>query len=387
MASGDENLGAMGKEKEDLTGIEELSEALSQEEQKEGSKEGEGDEHSTSSGSTASEGAFDEALIQETPIETIEDFESLETFSQSSQSHDASSSELSTEGEAPALDPFASESSETTFEPSEPISESPEAISEAISESMGSPLEEPVAGIESATPPSPPSPSGSTPPSTIESVRTFSENLKPGKPAVAAEFPFSLMIIGPLTAHEKAKLLDLISSEDFGIRELELEPQLAAGRVLLPRISEYAGIRIIQALRSTQAKIRFGPSDAIFSTEDTREESPTPSTTSPSSSTFYSSEVEHPAESLPLTSASSIPGVSNIALIDLITATALLNTRVVEAESSAEYLEITEALQREIKYKTFRKGGNAVTEFKIQIQYLSSPAQYRLVATGNAVRI
>src|SRR5437764_1503439 len=74
---------------------------------------------------------------------------------------------------------------------------------------------------------------------------------------VPTSFPFSLMIEGTLRPEEREKLIDLISREKFGIREVDLEPQLESGRILIPRISEYAGVLLVQALRNTQARLRL----------------------------------------------------------------------------------------------------------------------------------
>src|SRR5690606_25169725 len=103
----------------------------------------------------------------------------------------------------------------------------------------------------------------------LQLIRAYAQNIAVGKPAVAAAYPFTLMINGRLSDIEHAKLLDMISSHQMGFTDVDLEPQLEAGRVLLPRISEYAGILIIQALRDANVTFQFGSSDSIYATEDT----------------------------------------------------------------------------------------------------------------------
>jgi uncharacterized protein YbjQ (UPF0145 family) len=204
---------------------------------------------------------------------------------------------------------------------------------------------------------------------------------------VAAAYPFSLLITGALLPDEKSKLLDILARENMGVREIDLEPQLASGKILIPRISEYAGVIIVQALRGTRAKIRLGPSDQIFSTQNTRDED-TVATTQNIEDNFvaHSTDSTHPAEDMPVTSGENLPGDAVYTVIDTMTASASLKAKIVEAENSSEYQEIIEALQREIKYKAFRRGAQAVVQFKIQMNVLSSPTHYRILATGAAVK-
>ena len=104
----------------------------------------------------------------------------------------------------------------------------------------------------------------------IDSIKSYSENLVAADAQIAAAFPFTLKIDGKLTAEETEKLLTILARENMGFREVDLETQIAEGRILIPRISEYAGIVLIQALRGISAKMYFGPSDEIFSTPETR---------------------------------------------------------------------------------------------------------------------
>jgi uncharacterized protein YbjQ (UPF0145 family) len=224
----------------------------------------------------------------------------------------------------------------------------------------------------------------------LDSIKTFAEKMPVGRPVVAAAYPFSLMISGQLTAHEREKLVDLINRENMGFREIDLEPQFACGKILIPRISEYAGVLIVQALRGSSAEIKFGPSDEIFATDATRESADDLLSASDSTSAnaidIQVSEVQHPAENLPLTPTSELPGDSKFVLIDAITASATLRSGIVEAQSSAEYQEVLEALQREIKYKAYRKGATAVINFSVTLTPLSVPTHYRLTAMGSAVK-
>ncbi len=216
-----------------------------------------------------------------------------------------------------------------------------------------------------------------TPANTMQQIQDFAENIPIGKPILQAAFPFTLMIEGKLSPQEKEKLLDLLSRHEIGIEKEDLEIQFQENRVLIPRISEYAGILLVQALRSSQAILKLVPSDSEIlhaPPKDTQ------------TSQYISDAVEHPAENLPLTSQSELPHLNKMMVIDSFSAAATLKTNMLEATRSAEYQEIVEALQKEIKYKAYRKGASGIIGFSIQLTQLSNPSHYRLTAMGTAVK-
>jgi hypothetical protein len=234
----------------------------------------------------------------------------------------------------------------------------------------------------SPAPPAPPKP----PPGALEEVRKFSEQISAAKELVPAAFPFSVMIDGMLAPEERERLVDLLNRENLEIREIDLEPQFAEGRILIPRVSEFVGILIVQALRSSGARIRIGPADQIFSTADTKTEmveeiaahfSPTPSA---------SFEFNHSAERIPVTSDSKLPELGPYTVVDIVTASAALTIQAVEAARSTEYQEMIENLQRELRFKAWRKGATAILNYSVQLNLLSLPSRYRVVVTGSAVR-
>jgi hypothetical protein len=253
--------------------------------------------------------------------------------------------------------------------------------------STAAPIAEPDLGVapETAFEPIPPMPQAPEP-QAMEQVRVFSEQMSVGKAHVPASFPFSLMLEGHLLPEEKEKLLDILSRENLEIREVDLEPQFAEGRILIPRVSEYVCVLIAQALRSSTAKIRLGPSDDIYSTEDTRtrpDEFMAP-TGSPTSSSHHDS--FHPAERLPVTSEASLPELGAVIVVDVVAASAGLSVHAVEAERSTEYQELVDALQKELKFKAWRKGASGILNFAIRLERLSLPSRYRVLVTGSAVR-
>ena len=167
----------------------------------------------------------------------------------------------------------------------------------------------------------------------------------------------------------------ILKEEEAGVTMEEIEPQLEAGRILIPRISEYAAIHIVQELRDVPARILSGPSDEIFATDDTRanEDDPVPFAQGQDLARVYSDDSGHPADKIPLITEGDLFGTANWKPIDTLMASALLKTSSVDAESSTEYQELIEALKREIKYKAFHRGANAVVNFQVNLTPLSDP--------------
>lgn len=251
------------------------------------------------------------------------------------------------------------------------------------------PLPEPSLDAHPETPPLTEDPSfpisSSDELSALEQVKNFAETVSVGRPPVQAAFPFSVLITGTLRPEEREKLLDVIERHKMGIREADLNPQFEAGKILIPRISEYALVLIIQAMRGIQADIKFGPSDQIFEGESAQDDQVSRFAV-PEGNAKIISESSHPAERIPLTNLASFPGELPYSVIDVLTASASLKCSAVEAESTNEYQELVENLKKELKYKAYRKGATGIVNFSIHLTPLAHPTQYRLSVMGSAVK-
>lgn len=410
----------MAEEKKDLTGIVEYAKVLESSGQAPALPEG--------------------AVMEQVPIEKIDDFESLEAYAQANPeaiAPEASQEEapaipgetsdtpaaqpvddfpvtsmeeppppmetdfavtppeepadfISPPAEQPAFETPAPEVLEAEAPVSPPPAEvAPENDNQPLDFAPPPPAEEPAA-LEPPPPvtakaeePNPLPPlKPATPP--LQQVREYSNQVITSKPAVPAAFPFSLYINGPLRPEEQARLLDILARENMGIREIDLEPQLQSEKILIPRISEYAAIIIVQALRGARAQIKMGPSDSVFSTQETQAQPDDPFPDSEEKIANYTGESDHPAEEIPITTESQLPGLSH--LIDTIAVSGLLKSRYVEVEQTADYQDLIESLQREIKYKAYRRGAHGIVGFKIQLQSLPTPTHYRMIAFGQAVK-
>jgi len=262
------------------------------------------------------------------------------------------------------------------------LSQEQEAGSEpAIDFSQGMPpMDDSLATPSPEAPPvDRPTPPSDGPPSAMDAVRDFSEHVTIGEPALSASYPFTLMIEGELGTLEREKLLEFLGRENMGIREMDLEPQFESGRVLIPRISEYAAILIVQLLRSCDGiRMRMLPSDS--SADWASIDQPGDRITT------WSAEPAHPAESIAVSALSALPDARPFSVIDALSASARLKSAAIEAEESTEYLECVENLKRELKYKAWRKGATAILNFSVSLTPLSDPTRYRLTAVGSAIR-
>ena len=291
----------------------------------------------------------------------------------------APSSELNStvakSGSAPSL-----ELNPTTIK-ADPISTP--AVAKSASEVIPLPVAAKPPSLSTNTPPGPPKSAA------LEKVKKAAEAPAISTPPVPAAFPFSLLIEGHLLPHEQSKLLDILSRQNMGIREIDLEPQFAHGRVLIPRISEYAGIILIQALRGTAAHLRFGPADTIFASSESKS-NPTPPTSgeNENQNTYqFNSSFVHPAEIIPIFNndePETLP--TTYTVIDTVMASELIQSREMEATHSRKFQELLEGLQRELRYKAHHKGATCIIHFKVQVISLSSPQRYRLLVMGTAAK-
>ncbi len=213
---------------------------------------------------------------------------------------------------------------------------------------------------------------------------------------VNAARPFHLWITGPLAPHEKEKLTELINREDFGIREVDLSVQLEAGRILLPRISEFAAVLVAQALKGSAVELRMQPSDLVSNdlSADGQSASSEAGTVGfaaprePHSRPTSPIEDDHPAERIPVTGEARISGQETLIPVDVLVATGLLREPDWRAESSDAYSELVESLKRELRYKAHLKKADALVGFEARV--LESPwlseKECRIEVRATAVR-
>jgi hypothetical protein len=201
-----------------------------------------------------------------------------------------------------------------------------------------------------------------------DSLAEASESVPASAPApLPAERPFTLLIEGTFTSEDREKLLELLSRENFGIREVDLEPQWEAGRLLLPQISEYAAMRVAQVLREGNLELKLEPAGSGASSLESSSEP---------FRTWQPGSPIHPAEQIPVTSLDHLgPGHSadDWEAIDTLLATGRLMEPEWKASQTDAFSRLVEALKRELRYRAHIRRAEALIRFKAEI--LSGPWQ------------
>lgn len=255
-----------------------------------------------------------------------------------------------------------------------PDAEDPARASPALE---GTAVGQAIAGALSAT----------SAPTPMDDVRNYSDRLAPSASPEVAETPYSLVIEGPLRPHEREALLGILSRENLGVREIELEPQFAAGHVLIPRISEYAGVLIVQTLRNATAKMRLGPSERIFVSPQAEDGDRLIVPPAPDAEVFIHEEGGGRAEAVLLTSADAIPGKKLLAAIDTLHTSMNLKSVALSQPQSPLFQDAIERLKVQLKSQARHRGANALVGFKYALHPLEGQAFYKLVVEARAVRV
>lgn len=110
-------------------------------------------------------------------------------------------------------------------------------------------------------------------PQDLTAVREFGERVAIGSPQVEASPPYSLLARGTFDEKARKQIASVILGEEsLGIRPDELAIQLEAGKVLVPRVSEFAAIAIAAGIRDVVDDLRIGPAAEIYHAESAEEE-------------------------------------------------------------------------------------------------------------------
>ena len=234
-----------------------------------------------------------------------------------------------------------------------------------------------------------PEPESPPPPTSLASVKQYSEEL--AKKTFAGDtIAFSLRIEGALTAAERGRLIDLISTHELGLRELDLEPQFLHNQILIPQISEYAGVHIVQSLKSTRARITLGPAEQIYPAKAPENaplaaENDTGLIPTVSSSLALAAISPHPAESIPLTEADALPQFPNASAGDTLIVQANLPAKEVD-NLTPHYKETLAALKLQLSYQAYARGAQGLVHFRVQLHPLIQRSAYHLRLSACTIR-
>jgi hypothetical protein len=274
---------------------------------------------------------------------------------------------------APAEDPFALHTEPPAFEtPTEfqlPVTEeAPVNFSNDISNDLTSsePELEPVIASPS-----------------LSNLKNYSEKSQ-GKTnlEVKIHYPFHLKINGNFGPFERDKLLLFTTENPIGLSSQDLDMQIQAGKVFLPRISEYAAIKLVQDLRDSGLTFQLHPSD-----QDAVESSNAGS----SSHSFHYENNQSSGKTSTLIDIPILNANSKLEKpfqeIDEVSIVQFVKTEVLEVENSPMIQEVIERMTEALKQKARIKGGNALFSLKQEILPLRLPSQYQIQLKASVIKL
>ena len=206
-------------------------------------------------------------------------------------------------------------------------------------------------------------------PSGVDGIKNYSERARESSFNANAKNPFHLWIVGNFDPFSRDKLLLFITENPMGLNSGDLDRQINAGRVLLPRISEFAGIKLVQDLRDSGLSFKLKPSS--------RDED----------------EVLPKDESLRLQYEAATPVDTTGALVvlpagaidpalwqafDSIQIVQFLKAEIVEVERSELFQELLERMTTSLKNKARLKGAAAIGALVHELKPLRLPSHYQL---------
>jgi len=323
-----------GSGKKDLTGLHELPQA----------------------DPVVQEGDSDFAVNEPAPIEKVDHFESLDQIGM--MDHPIASEVPPPETYDPfndtPIDAVTTETAPIDLLPSENLLEERSA---SESSEILSPLPEPDPVV--ITNDSPPAP-------LLDELRNYGESQKSAAFDPDVRIEFHLHVSGDFDPYARDKLLLFITDHPVGMTSSELDFQIQAGRVLLPRISEFSGIKLIQELRDSGLEFRLLPSstDPVFESE-------------PKMIHFGEPEKSPQLEEIPILPESSFRS-QDYEVMDSLQLVHYLRAEILEVEKSELFQELLERMTSALKKRARLRGAQALTRLEHRITPLRLPSQYQL---------
>jgi len=352
---------AMGNDKKDLTGIFDLQRLQA--------------EDPSAVAENTEQDPF--AVNELKEVETIDSFDSIDQIGMMDHPAEELPVEVSAPTEEAATDPFAVTEFETTPETIEASSNDPFAVTEF--ETSSETIE--ASSVVDSTPEQSYTAFEEAPITPLMAVKNYSErNSGITGSATKVFYPFHLRINGTFGPFERDKLLMFITENPIGLSSSELDLQIQAGKVFLPRISEFSAIKLIQDLRDSGLSFKIHPSDRDEA-EATRE----------SPSTFH---YQNAATETSNQTSNEIPVLhahtkleKPFQEIEEISVVQFVRTDMLEVENSPIIQDVIERMTEVLKQKARLKGGNALMHLQKEITPLRLPSQYQISLKANVIRL
>jgi hypothetical protein len=203
----------------------------------------------------------------------------------------------------------------------------------------------------------------------MDGVKQYSERSRESTFSKNAKNPFHLWMHGSFDPYSRDKLLLFITENPMGLNSSELDRQINAGKVLFPRISEFAGIKLIQDLRDSGLSFKLTPSS-----RDADEVIPEAQGLRLAFEANAATGTEHALPVLP-------EGVIDTKLwqaFDSIQLVQFLKAEILEVERSDLFQELLERMTISLKQKARLRGANAIADLQHQLKPLRLPSQYQI---------
>jgi hypothetical protein len=322
------------------------------------------------------------SLNEAPPIEQVDDFASLDQIGM--MDHPVAPEENQEAQDEQPADPFTPATQEENQSADQAVDPFPAPVSD-LPQDLAAPelpgvldFEDPFAvASEPIQPPSP-----VTTPEWVENplmddLRLYSESKKsaPFEPGIRNEY--HLYLSGDFDPYTRDKLLIFITENSIGLTSSELDLQLKSNRVMLPRISEFSGIKLIQELRDSGVSF-------VLKKSAGGEESST-SVTEPLHLRYAESKNEGVETRLPILPATAY-SPEEYKIIDSIKIVQYLRAEILEVEKSELFQELLDRMTESLRSRAILKGANAITHLQHAITPLRLPSQYQVEISASLLK-
>lgn len=224
----------------------------------------------------------------------------------------------------------------------------------------------------------------------LKAVGEFAEKVTIGHPSVEANPAFSLFARGEFDERKKDFIRGILESEEFGVRFEEIELQLSSGKLLVPRISEYAAILLGQKIYDIVDTVE------VFLADEADESMLIDPTHYRKRSAEAHDLGEEPGSEADVftSTVSELSGFVITRILSAITLSEIISAEIAEDPKSREFEEVTEKLTTQLASKAFKLGAHGVIGVSFAVKAVDgyrnaagrTAKAYRILASGTAVR-
>jgi hypothetical protein len=213
--------------------------------------------------------------------------------------------------------------------------------------------------------------------SSVQEIKNYSERARETSFQSDIKNPFHLWLVGDFDPFSRDKLLLFITDNPMGLNSSDLDRQIRAGRVLLPRISEFAGIKLIQDLRDSGLAFKLQASsrdedDVLPQSENL--------------SLHYESKVASDSDGALAVLPTEAIDPKLWQAFDSIQIVQFLKAEIVEVERSELFQELLERMTTSLKHKARLKGAAAIGSLVHELKPLRLPSHYQLEVKANLLK-